>query len=33
LAACGGVGVTINDPTCTKKTFPNYFDALAEVCV
>ena len=33
LAACGGVGVTIMDPTCTKKTFPTYFDALATVTV
>uniref|UniRef100_A0A7S0X827 3-phosphoshikimate 1-carboxyvinyltransferase n=1 Tax=Mantoniella antarctica TaxID=81844 RepID=A0A7S0X827_9CHLO len=33
LAACGGVGVTINDPKCTRKTFPTYFDALGEVCV
>ena len=29
----GGVGVTIMDPTCTKKTFPTYFDALATVTV
>eukprot|EP00638_Chattonella_subsalsa_P003462 CAMPEP_0117751450 /NCGR_PEP_ID=MMETSP0947-20121206/10979_1 /TAXON_ID=44440 /ORGANISM="Chattonella subsalsa, Strain CCMP2191" /LENGTH=449 /DNA_ID=CAMNT_0005569827 /DNA_START=226 /DNA_END=1576 /DNA_ORIENTATION=+ len=28
LAACGGVPVTINDPSCTKKTFPTYFDVL-----
>lgn len=28
LAACGEVGVTINDPSCTKKTFPTYFDEL-----
>ena len=29
LAACGGVPVTINDPKCTSKTFPTYFDVLA----
>ncbi|KAJ4776659.1 3-phosphoshikimate 1-carboxyvinyltransferase [Rhynchospora pubera] len=28
LAACAGVPVTINDPGCTRKTFPNYFDVL-----
>jgi 5-enolpyruvylshikimate-3-phosphate synthase len=28
---CGTVGVTINDPKCTKKTFPTYFDALEKV--
>lgn len=28
LAACGPVGVTINDPGCTAKTFPTYFDEL-----
>merc|ERR1712113_1215622 len=26
LAACGDVAVTINDPACTAKTFPTYFD-------
>jgi 3-phosphoshikimate 1-carboxyvinyltransferase len=31
LAALGGVPVTINDPDCVGKTFPNYFDAFAEV--
>ena len=31
LTACAGVGVNIKDPTCTKKTFPTYFDALKEV--
>ena len=30
--ACGSVPVTINDPSCTKKTFPDYFDRLEEVC-
>ncbi|PIN11805.1 Pentafunctional AROM protein [Handroanthus impetiginosus] len=29
LAACADVPVTINDPGCTRKTFPNYFDVLA----
>ena len=29
LAACGGVPVTILDPKCTSKTFPDYFDKLA----
>ena len=32
LVACSGTGVNIKDPTCTKKTFPTYFDALKEVC-
>ncbi|MCX7155818.1 MAG: bifunctional 3-phosphoshikimate 1-carboxyvinyltransferase/cytidylate kinase [Rhodocyclales bacterium] len=31
LAALGGVPVTINDPQCVNKTFPDYFDALAEI--
>ena len=31
LAALGGVPVTINDPQCVNKTFPGYFDALAEI--
>lgn len=29
LAACGGVGVRINDPGCVAKTFPDYFARLA----
>lgn len=29
LAACGGVGVRINDPGCVSKTFPDYFTQLA----
>lgn len=29
LAACGEVPITINDPGCTAKTFPTYFDTLA----
>lgn len=28
LAACAGVSVIINDPGCTAKTFPTYFDML-----
>ncbi|KAG9160695.1 hypothetical protein Leryth_017488 [Lithospermum erythrorhizon] len=28
LAACSDVPVTIKDPGCTRKTFPNYFDVL-----
>jgi 3-phosphoshikimate 1-carboxyvinyltransferase len=28
LAACGGVPVVINDPECTAKTFPDFFDKL-----
>lgn len=28
LAACAGVPVTILDPGCTSKTFPDYFDRL-----
>ncbi len=31
LAALGGVPVAINDPQCVDKTFPEYFDALAEI--
>ncbi|KAK4353991.1 hypothetical protein RND71_026185 [Anisodus tanguticus] len=30
LAACADVPVTINDPGCTRKTFPNYFDVLQQ---
>jgi 3-phosphoshikimate 1-carboxyvinyltransferase len=29
LAACGGVPVTIEDPGCVAKTFPDYFAVLA----
>lgn len=29
LAACADVPVTIRDPGCTRKTFPNYFDVLS----
>lgn len=31
LAACGGVPITINDPGCTRKTFPKYFSVLETV--
>ncbi|MDH4225806.1 MAG: 3-phosphoshikimate 1-carboxyvinyltransferase [Deltaproteobacteria bacterium] len=31
LAACGGVPITILDPRCVAKTFPDYFDRLAEL--
>ena len=31
LAALGGVPVTINNPDCVAKTFPEYFDALAGI--
>lgn len=31
LAALGGVAVTINDPTCVNKTFPEFFDAFARI--
>ena len=31
LAALGDVDVTINDPACTSKTFPGYFEALARL--
>ncbi len=31
LAALAGMAVTINDPQCVDKTFPDYFDAFAEL--
>jgi 3-phosphoshikimate 1-carboxyvinyltransferase len=31
LVALGGAGVTINDPGCVRKTFPDYFDALRSI--
>ncbi|MFN4148587.1 MAG: bifunctional 3-phosphoshikimate 1-carboxyvinyltransferase/cytidylate kinase [Rhodocyclaceae bacterium] len=31
LVALGGVPVTINDPGCVAKTFPDYFDAFAQI--
>jgi len=33
LAAFGGAPITINDPECTKKTFPDYFDIFDSVSV
>jgi 3-phosphoshikimate 1-carboxyvinyltransferase len=32
LAALGNAPVTINDPDCTRKTFPDYFDVFQSVC-
>ena len=31
LVALGGVPVTIDDPGCVRKTFPDYFAALARI--
>ncbi|MFM2478338.1 3-phosphoshikimate 1-carboxyvinyltransferase [Celerinatantimonas sp. MCCC 1A17872] len=31
LVALAGVAVTINDPGCTSKTFPDYFDKFAQI--
>ena len=31
LCALGGVPVTINDPKCVAKTFPDYFDVFANI--
>jgi 3-phosphoshikimate 1-carboxyvinyltransferase len=31
LASLGGVAVTINDPDCVAKTYPDYFAALASI--
>jgi len=31
LAALGGVPVTINDPGCVAKTFPEYFQAFRSI--
>lgn len=31
MVAVGGQSVTINDPGCTAKTFPTYFDVLASI--
>uniref|UniRef100_A0A1J3HGA8 3-phosphoshikimate 1-carboxyvinyltransferase n=1 Tax=Noccaea caerulescens TaxID=107243 RepID=A0A1J3HGA8_NOCCA len=31
LAACGDVPVTIKDPGCTRKTFPDYFQVLERI--
>ncbi len=32
LAACGNASVTINDPGCVSKTFPDYFEVFAGIC-
>ena len=32
LAALGDTPITINDPDCTSKTYPNYFEEFASVC-
>jgi 3-phosphoshikimate 1-carboxyvinyltransferase len=32
LAALGDAAITINDPGCTSKTFPNYFQQLGALC-
>ncbi len=32
LVSLAGVPVRINDPKCTAKTFPGYFDAFASIC-
>ena len=32
LAALGDTPITINDPDCTNKTFPNYFAEFSSVC-
>ena len=31
LAACASPGIVINDPGCTRKTFPKYFEVLRSV--
>jgi 3-phosphoshikimate 1-carboxyvinyltransferase len=31
LAALGDAEITINDPGCVSKTFPDYFDTLARI--
>ena len=31
LAACASSGIVINDPGCTRKTFPKYFEVLRSV--
>ena len=32
LAACGNSSVTINNPGCVSKTFPDYFEVLSGLC-
>jgi 3-phosphoshikimate 1-carboxyvinyltransferase len=31
LVALGDIAVTINDPGCTAKTFPDYFTRLKQI--
>jgi len=31
LVSLGGVPITINDPKCVAKTFPNYFEEFAKI--
>jgi len=31
LVSLGGVPITINDPKCVNKTFPDYFDAFKKI--
>ena len=31
LCALGNAGIIINDPKCTSKTFPNYFEVFKEI--
>jgi len=33
LVACAGIPIVINDPGCTSKTFPDYFEKLASITV
>jgi len=32
LAACGNSPITINNPDCVRKTFPNYFKVFSKLC-
>jgi len=31
LVSLGGVPVTINDPVCVAKTFPDYFNVFGQI--
>lgn len=33
LASMGDAAITINDPGCTAKTFPSYFELFGKICV
>jgi 3-phosphoshikimate 1-carboxyvinyltransferase len=33
LVSLGGIPITINDPGCTRKTYPGYFDAFKAITV